>query len=84
VEIDSEENRTAGAKNPNPYIAKPLARLDENNATNKISSIGLISHQGNEPTPPGFPRITKCAPPPGSDIPGSLRNFDGDIRASKE
>jgi hypothetical protein len=84
VEIDRDEKIIAADRNPDPYIAKVLALLDENNATNSMSSIGLMSHQGNEPTPPGFPWITKCAPPPGSDIPGSLKNLDGEINASKE
>jgi hypothetical protein len=84
VEIDRDEKRTAADKNPAPYMAKPLATLEENNATIKTSNIGLMSHQGNEPTPPGLPRSTRSAPPPGSDIPGSLKNLDGEINASKE
>ena len=69
-------------RKPVPTNAKYLALVLEKLATNKIAVNGPNSHQGTEPSPPGFESSARLGPPPASAKPGSNRNLDGCSNAS--
>ena len=84
MEIESEPIKTARVKAPIPYSPILRAWVDENKETIRTKTIGLINHNGTEPSPPGFPERTASDPPPATPNPGSVKNLLGLINASNE
>jgi hypothetical protein len=82
--MENAEKKTAPERKPTPYWAIVRAELDAKSETSKTRRTGLIIHHGNAPTPPGLARNTRFVSPPAVLIPGSTKNLDGKINASRE
>ena len=57
LETPTALKSVAHNRNPNAYSATYLARVTEKSAITMIIKIGLKSHHGIAPAPPGLPKI---------------------------